>query len=165
MLTVKRLKELLKYDPHTGVFIWLIQTNRSQTKPGDRAGRVNATTGRCEIGVDGKRYISARLAWFYMTGRWPVGEVDHADTNPLNDRWKNLRLATRGQNEANKGLSRRNTSGMKGVSWDRNRQKWKAQIAANGKNRLIGRFETPDAAQAAYARELISLHGKFARVL
>ena len=95
-----------------------------------------------------------------MTGSWPDYEVDHIDSDMLNDRWSNLRLATRGQNEANKPLTKRNRSGFKGVSWDKERNKWKAQI----KSRLIGRFDTPEEAHAAYVVELKKMHGDFARL-
>jgi len=162
-LTPDRLKAFLRYDAFTGNWTWLVQP-RKGINIGDVAGRLNATHGRWEVGIDGRRYSASRLAWFYMTGAWPEREVDHKDANSLNNKWKNLRIATRGQNEANKGLTRRNTSGFKGVSWDRSRQLWKAQIGCGGRPRLIGRFKSPEEAHAAYAVELQRFYGQFARL-
>jgi hypothetical protein len=163
-LTQDRLKEALHYDSENGSWTWLIQTSRSQTKPGDKAGRINKTWGRLEIMIDQKRYSASRLAWFYMTGEWPSAEVDHSDNNKLNNRWSNLRLASRSQNERNKSLTSRNKSGFKGVSWDPLRGKWKAQIGLPTGNKFLGRFDCPKKAHAAYCAAVEALSCDFARV-
>lgn len=163
-LKYARLLEALNYSPESGIWTWRIATARHQNEIGSLAGRINKTHGRLEIGLDGKRYSASRLAWLYMTGEWPEVEVDHWDTNCLNNKWDNLRLATRGQNESNKGITKRNTSGFKGVSWSREKNKWLAQIACGGKHKFIGYFDDPKEAHAAYSRELIAFYGEFARV-
>ncbi len=163
LLTHDALLGCLKYDPSTGVWIWLVQTKRAQTKIGDIAGRINKTHGRLEIGIFGRRYAASRLAWFYMTGEWPVVEVDHHDTDPLNNKWNNLRLATRGQNEANKGITSRNTSGLKGASWDNDRNCWKSQISHSGQHYFLGRYLTKEEAHAVYVKKCVELFGGFAR--
>ncbi len=98
MLSQERLKELLHYDPETGVFTKLV--SRTGRWP---AGEVSGTTGpgRRQIQLDGKIYRSHRLAFLYMTGRWPEHGVDHIDGNNSNNSWENLREATQSINGKN----------------------------------------------------------------
>lgn len=91
-------------------------------------------------------------------------QVDHIDLNPLNNRRSNLRLASQQQNSANQRKPKSNTSGFKGVSWDKENRKWKAQITHGGANHSLGRFDTPEEAHAAYCKAAEELHGEFARV-
>lgn len=90
-------------------------------------------------------------------------EVDHRDGNGLNNRRSNLRIATKAQNQQNKGMAKRNSSGFKGVSWAKRERKWQAQIRLNNKNYTIGRYRTPEDAHAAYCEASTRLHGEFAR--
>jgi hypothetical protein len=92
----------------------------------------------------------------------PTEDVDHIDGDGLNNRRNNLRVATSAQNGRNRGAQRNNTSGYKGVGWDKSRQKWTAQIKVNGKQKHLGRFDTPEAAHKAYCEAADRLHGKFA---
>src|SRR6266704_128840 len=101
MLTQQRLKELLSYDPLTGVFLWRVK--RCNKMPGDVAG-CNKNRNYTVVYVEGKSYRAHRLAWFYMTGEWPATFLDHRDMNKHNNAWENLRLATKSQNQANIGL-------------------------------------------------------------
>lgn len=89
--------------------------------------------------------------------------VDHIDGDGLNNRRSNLRLATLQQNNQNARISIRNTSGVKGVSWDKRGQKWQAFIAADGKNRKIGSYDTIEAASSAYLAASVKMHGEFGR--
>lgn len=73
-------------------------------------------------------------------------EIDHWDGNPLNNQRANLRPATRQQNMANHGPQRNNTSGYKGVYWDKNRLLWLASIKVTGQARFLGRWSTNKAA-------------------
>ena len=94
----------------------------------------------------------------------PAGmQVDHMDTDGLNNRRGNLRLATRHQNGQNSRLSRRNTSGFKGVSWDRQRNKWRAKIKFGDKQSHLGLFDSAEGAHAAYCEASARLHGEFGR--
>ena len=81
MLTAKRLREVLSYDPDTGVWTWLISTGR-RVRAGDQAGTKRKRHGRWRISIDGCYYASARLAFLYMTGKWPPHLVDHVDRDP-----------------------------------------------------------------------------------
>jgi len=91
-------------------------------------------------------------------------EVDHRDCDGLNNRRSNLRLATMVQNMLNQGCRRDNASGFKGVTWDKGRSKWRAQIALNKKRHYLGLFDEPEAAHAAYAEASVKFHGEFGRV-
>lgn len=91
-------------------------------------------------------------------------EVDHRDGNGLNNRRNNLRESTKAQNQQNSRIRRNNTSGFKGVCWDKASGKWMASIKANGKRRTLGRFTTPDVAHAAYVMASRALHGEFGRI-
>lgn len=88
--------------------------------------------------------------------------VDHIDGNGLNNTRDNLRLATNSQNLFNRGKSVNNKSGYKGVSKIKNREKWIAQIAINGRNMNLGSFDTPELAYAAYCEKAKELYGEFA---
>lgn len=86
--------------------------------------------------------------------------ADHIDRNPLNNTRANLRLATYSQNLANRQT--RSPYGYKGVSWQKRRNKWVAQIGFNLKNHFIGYFDTPEEAHAAYCKKATELFGEFA---
>lgn len=161
MLTDERLREVLHYDPMTGDFTRLVGTAR-RVNVGDIAGSTNGQ-GYREIMIDRRRYLSHRLAWLYMTGRWPIAQIDHIDIDRANNRWANLREASRSQNQGNTRVPSTNTSGFKGVSLDKESRKWRAQIRAGGKKRWLGSFNTPDAAHAAYCAAAEKNFGEFAR--
>ena len=78
MLTQERLKEVLHYDPETGIFMWLVAPN-GRIRVGMEAG--SSHDGYIGIKVDRILYKAHRLAWFYMTGEWPANDVDHWDRN------------------------------------------------------------------------------------
>lgn len=128
---------------------------------GSIAGGPPNKRGQISIGIDRRRYLIYRLAWFYMTGQWPPNEIDHIDRNPLNNRWNNLRLATRSENGRNRGLSTRNTSGQTGVSWHKRLEKYQAQIMVEGKYVALGYFERIEDAARAYKQAVIRYHGEF----
>jgi HNH endonuclease/AP2 domain len=160
-LTVERLKEVLHYDPETGVFTWVVKPSK-RIRAGSVAGSLKE--GYQRITIAGVDYRGHRLAWLYMTGEWPALEIDHRDTNKSNNRWDNLRLATRAQNAANVKSFKHNTSGIKGVSFDTHKQRWRACINRKGKKSHVGWFTRKEDAAAAYAAAAREHHGDFARV-
>jgi hypothetical protein len=167
-LTAERLRELLDYQPREGLFYWRVDRysipgTRLNVRAGDVAGSV-APSGYRFIGIDGCRYLASRLAWLWMTGDWPDGEVDHRDTNSANDRWENLRETTRGLNNANTKRRSDNTSGFKGVSFDAPRRKWAAQISVDRRRIFLGRFHTAQSAYAAYVAAAEKHFGEYARI-
>jgi hypothetical protein len=148
------LTRLLHYDPESG--IWKRISN------GRRIGSVDGTrSGYVIISLFGKCYRAHRLAWFYMTGRWPR-QIDHRDRVRSNNKRTNLREASQSQNNANS--IRPNKSGYKGVTWCRSSKKWRAVIKINKKNKILGYKTTPEAAHALYCAAAKEHFGEFARV-
>lgn len=159
-ITHERLLEVVNYCPETGEFTPRIR--RGPTSAGRQLGHVEKN-GYRRLMIDGKRYLAHRLAWFYMTGSWPAVDVDHRNLSRDDNTWRNLRLATDCQNHANRGLSRSNTSGLKGACWNRFRGHWQSYIKVEGRSHFLGRFETKEEAHAAYSAAAARFHGEFAR--
>lgn len=159
MLTQNELRELLHYDPATGLFRWRVDRNQN-VKAGDIAGTTEATN-YVRIYVKGRFYKAHRLAWFYMTGEWPSDQIDHRDRDRANNRWKNLREATYPQNAANAPARSNSRTGFKGVH--PHGDKFEAQIRINGEKVYLGIFDTAKEAAAIYALAARDLHGEFAR--
>lgn len=161
------LRELVHYDPDTGDFTWRNRADRSSQWNGRYAGKIagarSLSHNRHSIRVDGRCYYAHRLAWLYMTGVWPSGEIDHHDCNPSNNKWANLRHATSSQNNANTRTPRHNTSGYKGVSWVKTHNLWKAQIAVGRRTIFIGYYRTAEAGHAAYRAAAAEYYGEFGR--
>lgn len=161
MLTVEHLKELLSYSPETGVFTWLVSRG-GRAQPGAKAGTRNVN-GYWRIDVEGEKLYAHRLAWLYMTGSWPKGEIDHINGVRADNRFPNLREATVSENRRNVTMRRHNTSGVFGVTFDKARKKWKAQIVVDRKCIFIGRFDAIEDAKKARDMAAADLHGIFRR--
>lgn len=146
-VTQVRLKELLHYEPATGVFRW-ISTRTGTARAGSVAGS-NHSDGYKHIKLCGKMILAHRLAWFYMTGKWPSDQIDHIDGNRANNAWENIREATAKQNQENLCLYKTNTSGYRGVGFCRHYKKWYARVRHNGKRIHIGYFYSAEEAAAA----------------
>ena len=147
-LTQQRVRELFDYDPETGVMTRRI-TPSARAKKGEIAGYDDGK-GYLQVSIAGKKYRLHRLVWFWVHGVWPKNDVDHRDRNRSNNRIKNLMAATRAENCHNAGLAAHNTSGFKGVSWSKNMNKWEARITLNDCGKVLGYFDTPEQASAAY---------------
>jgi len=145
-LTQSRLKEVMHYDPETGVLTWL-EDRGGRAKAGTEAGAIS--TGYVRPMVDGQRYLAQRLIWLYMTGEWPVSQVGHEDRNPLNNRWANLRPATKKENGENRKLHKNSTTGFRGVSWEPKIGKYRAKIYHNGHLYFLRHHDTIIEAVAA----------------
>jgi hypothetical protein len=157
ILTQERLKELLHYDPTTGLFTWRI--NRSpKTRAGDIAGSLDQD-GYIKISINHKGIFAHRLAFLYMEGSMPVKFVDHIDMVKNNNSWSNLRQATNAENRRNVGKTCKNTSGYKGVTWISTLGKYKASCKIMDKQYYIGMFDDPAMASKAY-QEFAKKHHK-----
>ena len=99
-LTAEWLRAVLDYDPKTGLFHWRIDRGGRKARIGALAGSFDAT-GYIQIMIDGKNYKAHRLAWLYVTGNWPIGDIDHLNGERANNRWSNLREATKSINQQN----------------------------------------------------------------
>jgi len=154
-LTVERLREVLDYDPDTGVFRWKIRV-AIKIRIGDVAG-TPLCSGYWAIKIDGKSYRAHRLGWAHFYGTWPEHGVDHINRCKLDNRITNLRPATQAQNAQNiQGPKSNNKSGLLGVYPKKNR--WAACIGLNGESKHLGSFSTPEEAGAAYETAKRNLH-------
>ena len=157
-LTACRLREIVNYDRESGVFVYRA-SGRGRVL-GRRAGHAHCK-GYREITVDGAFYLEHRLAWLYMTGVWPMDQIDHKDGDRSNNRWLNLRQATQSRNSQNLRAGHRDgSSGVLGVSYrDSKTRPWVAQIVVPIKRRIwLGSFPTKESAHAAYLAAKRLLH-------
>lgn len=147
-LTHDRLREVLDYDPNTGIFVWKMRVAKC-TKIGAVAGCIEKRIGYVTIGIDKNIYRAHKLAWFYMTGKWPIKFIDHINGVKSDNRFKNLREVFEDGNSQNvRKPNKRNKSGFLGVI--RFQNKWRANITINKKTRRIGDYDTPEEAHQAY---------------
>ncbi len=125
----------------------------------DRTG--TGTDGRyTKIKFAGRVWQLHRLIWVWHNGPIPDGmQIDHINGLRHDNRIENLRLATNGQNQANKAV--RNRTGFKGVKRQRS-GRWEARIRLNGKRICLGTFDSPEQAHAAYLGAARVAHGEFA---
>ena len=166
------LCRLLRYDPETGKLFWRARALSMFSL--ERAGRtwntcyagkeafITDDTQGYKVGsIFGRLYKAHRVIWAMQTGEWPESHIDHRDLDPANNRWHNLREATRSQNLCNTNKRSNNTSGYKGVSWSKRSRKWKATITHQNKQHRLGYFSTPEEAHAAYRAAAEKHHGEF----
>jgi hypothetical protein len=159
-MTQAEVRTALDYNPETGEFTWLVSP-KSGIPVGTPAGSV-LKNGRRYIHLGGKLRLASRLAFFWMTGRWPKGHVNHWNGNSHDCRWENLRDTTRSSINQN---TRFNTgqSGMTGAHLRNTREAnpknpYTSTIGVNGQSKYLGVFPTPEAAQAAYTKAKAALH-------
>lgn len=146
-LTQEQLKELLHYDPETGIFRWRKSTT-NRVNPWSVAGCLSR--GYLLIRINNHLYASHRLAWLYSTGKWPLQKIDHFNGCRSDNSLKNLRPATSKQNAENQPLNTANKSGFRGVCWYKALGKWKASVQHNKKSIHVGYFDdVKEAAKAA----------------
>jgi hypothetical protein len=157
--TPARVQTLLHYNPRTGIFTWRIQ--RGCRLAGSRAGSMRREWR--VINIDGKSYPASSLAIVWMQKRWPQNIVDHRNNIHNDDRWSNLREATRRQNSYNCRVRGGKHSSLKGVSWHKLAGKYQAQIKVNYRQIYLGLFSTERAAHLAYRAAACKHYGEFAR--
>lgn len=134
-LTAERARELFNYEPVAGKLIRLVRTS-SCTHVGDVVGSRHSE-GYLTVCVDGNQYFVHRLIWLWVYGEWPPYDIDHRNGKRADNRFPNLRMATRSENNQNKSSALRNSqTGILGVSWNRRNQKWYAQLVVNGKHAI-----------------------------
>ena len=148
------------FDYKDGELYWKI--NKASVKIGQKAGTLDRQNNRLQIQINNKFYKVHRIIFMMFYGYFPK-EIDHEDGNPANNKIENLRDSTSSQNNYNQRLRKDNTSGVKGVSWDKQSRKWKARCWVNKKMHLIGFFDNIEQAADAMKSARIELHGNFAR--
>lgn len=158
----EKIVSLLRYDPDTGLFEWrtpkhgLCKKHPGQKGPKSKYGQIR---------INGIAYLTHRLAWVYVNGPIPDGMlVDHINGDTANNRLINLRLASKTENGYNCTARIHNRTGLKGVSYDRNTEKFSARITVSGKRINLGTFETSEEAHNVYREASRTLHKEFSRV-
>lgn len=153
------LKALLRYEPETGKLFWRERTpemfkgGKHSTWNARFAGKEAGTFDRLgyrSVRAFGKFYKAHRIVWKIVHGEWP-DTIDHIDGNPSNNRIENLRSVSQSENCKNSRMRTDNTSGVRGVHWDKQYQKWCAEIWLKGKKKFLGYFD--DKSQAIAARK------------
>lgn len=161
LINIKELKEELYYDKDTGNFYWLIpKKGRDVTRP---AGTRN-NNGYRTITYQGHVYSQHRLAWFYVTGEWPLEFIDHIDGNPHNNKWDNLRQASHAENMRNRKRKFDSHTGIKGVVRDYRSDTWHVHMMINGKVVSRGPFFSYQMACKEYDRLAKDHFGEFAKL-
>ena len=174
-ITHKSWTEYFSYNPESGNLVWkhrpehLFKSKRAfaawnANYEGKVAGHnqpAGAGSARY-VRVWNKMHRAHRIIWEMHNGPIPKGLViDHINGNFYDNRISNLRLATQSQNGMNRLLSKANKLRIKGVSWDRDRKKFKAVISVSGKIIQLGRFDIKALAASAYAKGSLMHHGTF----
>lgn len=156
-------RRILSYDPKTGEFRWRVRADRDAGWNGKHAGEIAGAVlpvGYRYINFNRKLHTAHRVAWLYMTGEWPRGQIDHINRDRTDNRWANLRVVKPSENIINQGIRSTNTSGIKGVSWDKKRRRWVAMITKDRKQQFLGYFDNLEAATAARRAAEAELHGE-----
>jgi hypothetical protein len=156
MIPTERLKELVDYDPDTGIFRW------KNTRGRKIIGSAHSQ-GYREAKIDGHRVYLHRLAWLYIYGSAPERQIDHINGVRSDNRICNLRLATQQQNSGNSRISKNNKSGVKGIVIDKRNGAIRAYIHVDYKTRYLGTFQTREDAHAAYIKAAKEHFSEFAR--
>jgi hypothetical protein len=158
-LTAERARQLLSYDPDTGVLLRLVTTS-----PRSMAGMVAGSKrrdGYRKLLVDRVEYFAHRVAWLLHHGEWP-DEVDHINGDPSDNRMINLRSVTHAQNTRNSRQRPIGASGYRGVRLHRRSGLWRAVIGTGGQYLSLGYFKDPEEAHKAYCSAVERLHGEHA---
>jgi hypothetical protein len=160
IISQKELQAHLHYDKDTGIFTWIKPTS-NRVKLGSVAGCLDKDGSRFVIRINKELYLLHRLAWLYVYGDFPINVIDHINGNSKDNRIDNLRACSQSENAWNSRKHKDNTSGHKGISYDKSRNKWAVRIMTNGKLKCIGRFFSIDGAVIAMKLERAKLHGEF----
>lgn len=166
-LAAEEVRQLLEYDPQTGILRWRRNTLRSKDWNTRYAGRVTGCLERrchcLQVRLNDTLYLAHRLAWLIVTGEWPTAEIDHINGDRADNRWDNLREATRGQNMFNRAKLANNTSGFPGVRFRPHHGKWEARITVSRKTVWRAYALTAQEAAALRREALPKFHGEFVR--
>lgn len=156
-LTAERVRTLFDYNPETGVLTRKLPTRKT------KVGEAIACGHRGVVAIDGHHYRAYRLIWLHVYGRWPERQIDHINNDPSDNRLCNLREATGTQNNGNQSMSRRNTTGVKGVYRADQPGRFYAQVTLDGKTRNLGTYGNIEDAARAYERGARAAFGEYAK--
>ena len=158
--SAKEVRLVLFYDQKTGLFYKRKRDGSLRSRP---LGSV-MTLGYRRICHNNRLVLAHRLVWFYMTGKWPDRELDHINGEKDDNRFHNLRVASRSENLANRASQKgKKDSSIKGAYCDHRTGRWYSFIQKEKKRLYLGSFRTPEEANKAYAIAADNLYGEFAR--
>jgi hypothetical protein len=155
-ISAQEVRELLDYDPATGVFTWR-KDRRGKAKVGDRAGSV-VDGGYTLISINDRLYKAHRLAWLLVHGEWPAVHIDHINRDGSDNRISNLRLVSDAENAQNVVAQKNSKTGIRGVSWKKSSGKWCAQVSKNRKIAYIAYFDNIADAERAVIEARRKIH-------
>lgn len=158
-LTAAQLRDVLDYDPETGIFRWK-EGGRGKVKAGAIAGSPCHNRGYRLMCVNYTRFLAHRLAWLYVHGEWPSGEVDHINGRTDDNSIGNLRVVTRLQNTWNSATRSHNVFGMRNIR--PKGRKFLVGFSQNKKRIFHKSYPSLEAAIAARDSMAVSLYGEFA---
>ena len=148
------------FEYKNGELYWKVRRG-GRAVVGSLAGNTD-THGYRQVKINGIRYLMHRIIFLMHHGYLPEF-IDHIDNDRLNNKIDNLREANRNQNAFNMRLYKTNTSGSKGVSWDKNRNKWMVRVGIDGVDKYFGHYEDIELADLVASEARCKLHGVFAR--
>ena len=159
-LTQEYLKDHFYYNKKTGVFVKKIYFDKRGRKRGGKEHGSLCENGYIILMINYKRYLSHRLAWFYVKGEWPENEIDHINGIRSDNRFCNLREASRSQNQQNRKKAQLNnkSTGIIGTYVERATGKFYSSITLNRKQKRLGTFNTVEQAHNAYIKAKRELH-------
>lgn len=157
-LTQEYLKTILKYE--NGNLIWIKTSNYHKRRIGTVSG-YKRPDGYMQIRIKDKSYLLHRLVWLYHNGEFPTKDLDHINFNTKDNRIENLREATKSENQWNIGITKQNTSGFKGVSYDKRRGTWNSAVTIKSKKKYLGAYKTPEEAGEVYIKHIKEHHSEF----
>lgn len=173
------VRQLLTYEPETGKLFWKprgsewfegakmpaeVLAKRWNPRYAGKEALTASSHGYMAGTVLGRCEFAHRVVWAIANGKWPDDQIDHVDGDRSNNRLCNLREATRSQNQMNRPTQSNNTSGVKGVSFHKPSNRWRAHVKVNGKQMCMGVFRDKESAKNAYIEGIKRLHGDFARM-
>lgn len=160
-ITQELLLERFDYDEKSGNLVYRYDIS-GRAMAGQIAGTLNK--GYLRIAIKSRTYAAHRLIWLYMTGSNPEGDIDHIDGDRSNNRWSNLRKASRSENLCNTSIRKnKSSSGVKGVHFCKTSKAWIARLRVGGKFVYREKFETLEEASAEIQIHRTMIHGEFAK--
>lgn len=154
-LTATYVRSILDYDSETGDLVWKV--NRGQRALKGKIAGSHDREGYKKITINGISYRAHRIIWLWITGNWPISLIDHINGIRDDNTIDNLRESNHQQNQRNQKKPMNNTSGYKGVSWNKCNKIWSSNIC-------LGSFKTKEEAAEAYNKAAEKLFGEYARL-
>jgi hypothetical protein len=152
------LQQILHSDLNTGIWGWKQAFRHSPQLVNQQAGTLTRQ-GTRRLQINGRSYYAHQLAFLYVLGKWPKGEIDHINHKPDDNRWSNLKESNSHEKSCNRRKPKSNTSGYRNVSWQKRKQKFESKIQVNKKPVHLGVFKSLELAVWVADEAAIRYHG------